>query len=130
MEDVVRNGGCACGAVRWQARGEPRRVGLCHCMDCRKAHGATFNPFVVYAREQVTIEGTPTPWRSSAEYVRWFCGTCGSRVFGEQPGEYELSLGGFDEVGVLAPQYENWCLRREPWLPDLGIPQHDRDRPR
>jgi hypothetical protein len=97
-------------------------------MSCRKAHGAAFNPFVVYARDRVAVEGTPTPWTSSPDYVRWFCGTCGSRVFGEQRDEYELYLGGFDEVGTVEVQYETWCVRREPWLPDLGIPRFDRDR--
>lgn len=29
-----------CGAVRLVASGRPYRVGLCHCLDCRKHHGA------------------------------------------------------------------------------------------
>jgi hypothetical protein len=43
-------GGCACGAVRFAVRGAPVRAGLCHCLTCRKAHAAAFNPFVVYLR--------------------------------------------------------------------------------
>ncbi len=35
-------GGCVCGAVRLVASGCPDRVGLCHCLDCRKHHGAVF----------------------------------------------------------------------------------------
>lgn len=35
-------GGCLCGKVRFTASGEPDRVGLCHCLDCRKHHGALF----------------------------------------------------------------------------------------
>ncbi|MGX1099285.1 hypothetical protein ACSSVZ_003338 [Amorphus sp. MBR-141] len=31
-------GGCQCGAVRLVATGRPYRVGLCHCLDCRKHH--------------------------------------------------------------------------------------------
>src|SRR5688572_17043216 len=33
-------GGCLCGNVRIVASGLPYRVGLCHCLDCRKHHGA------------------------------------------------------------------------------------------
>jgi hypothetical protein len=29
-------GGCACGKVRFEVRGEPYRVGVCHCLTCRK----------------------------------------------------------------------------------------------
>ncbi len=31
-------GGCLCGNVRIVAQGAPYRVGLCHCLDCRKHH--------------------------------------------------------------------------------------------
>ena len=33
-------GGCLCGDVRIVASGLPYRVGVCHCLDCRKHHGA------------------------------------------------------------------------------------------
>ena len=37
------SGGCLCGNVRLTATGDPYRVGLCHCLDCRKHHGALFS---------------------------------------------------------------------------------------
>ncbi|CAM3663177.1 GFA family protein [Halomonas sp.] len=37
---VQLTGGCLCGKIRIVANGEPLRVGICHCMDCRKHHGA------------------------------------------------------------------------------------------
>lgn len=36
-------GGCLCGNVRFVAVGSPYRVGVCHCLDCRKHHGALFS---------------------------------------------------------------------------------------
>ena len=36
-------GGCLCGNVRIVASGLPYRVGLCHCLDCRKHLGAVFH---------------------------------------------------------------------------------------
>jgi hypothetical protein len=45
---MEREGGCACGAVRYVAEGGPLRVGLCHCLTCRKRHGAPFNAFAAF----------------------------------------------------------------------------------
>ncbi len=124
-------GGCACGQLTFQARGEPKRVGLCHCMTCRKAHSSAFNPFVVFKAEQVEISGELSSWKSSEHYNRRFCPACGSRVagFDDDGGELELSLGSFDEVGAFAPGHESWVARREPWLPETGLPQYPGNRP-
>lgn len=128
IAEPLRQGGCACGAVRFTARGAPKRAGLCHCLTCRKAHASAFNPFVVYDRAAVEVRGAPRRWVSSPGYVRAFCEACGSRVYGETGEELELSAGSFDEVGEVAPQYESWTIRREPWLPPLPVPQHAKER--
>ena len=127
-QQLVRTGGCACGAVRFTTRGAPDRAGLCHCMTCRKAHASAFNPFVVFKAEQVEISGDLDSWESSPSYRRTFCKVCGSRIVGENDGEYELSIGSFDEPGAFVPQYESWIVRREPWLAPLPVPQFQRNR--
>ena len=129
--DAPLTGGCACGAVRFRAQGEPVRVGLCHCMDCRKAHASAFMGFCVYQRSQVELHGETRRWLSKPWYERHFCPQCGSRVAGidTNSDEVELPLGGFDEVGAFTPQYENWIVRREPWLAPLDVPQNAGDRP-
>ena len=50
-------GGCLCGNVRIVASGLPYRVGLCHCLDCRKHHGALFHASAVFPQDAVTIDG-------------------------------------------------------------------------
>ena len=68
-------GGCLCGNVRMVASGLPYRVGLCHCLDCRKHHGALFHASAVFPKDAVTIEG------ETREYARrFFCPRCGSPV--------------------------------------------------
>ena len=122
-------GGCACGAVRFEVLGQPRRAGLCHCLVCRKAHAAAFNPFVVFSEAQLRVQGDLAVWPSSPNYERRFCPICGSGVINSNGAEVEISLGSFDQPGVLAPEYESWDIHREPWLPDLGLPRHHADRP-
>jgi hypothetical protein len=127
-------GGCLCGGIRFVAEGPAYRVGLCHCLDCRKHGGAPFGAFAIFPAATVTFSGDePGVYASSAHGRRWFCRNCGSPLFGRDEGsdEIELHLGSFDDVGLFAPTYELWTIRREPWLPPMpGVVRHyERDRP-
>ena len=97
-------------------------------MSCRKAHGATFNPFVVFLRDDFQFSGEARSWQSSPGYERWFCPQCGSRVFNTSKHEVEIGMGSFDDINVFTPEYEVWVVRREAWLPQLAIPQFAQDR--
>ena len=123
MERVT--GGCLCGAVRFVAVGRPYRVGLCHCLDCRKHHGALFHASAVYPLDAVTIEGEAAGYQD-----RFFCPRCGSSVYsrgGED--EIEVHLGALDEPDRLRPTYELWTVRRESWLPDFPLKhRYEQDR--
>jgi hypothetical protein len=61
-------GGCLCGNVRVVASGLPYRVGLCHCLDCRKHHGALFHASAVFPQDAVTIDGETRNYAG-----RFFC---------------------------------------------------------
>lgn len=117
-------GGCLCGDVRLVALGQPLRVGLCHCLDCRKHHGALFHAAAIFAEQAVTVAG-PT----QAYAGRHFCPRCGSPVFARSGDEVEVSLGALDAPDQLRPSYELWTVRRESWLPAFPFMQlHERDR--
>ncbi|WP_158230059.1 GFA family protein [Sphingobium fuliginis] len=62
---MERSGGCACGALRFIARGDASRVGLCHCLVCQRAHGAPYLAFAVFARAAVALCGPYAAWESS-----------------------------------------------------------------
>ena len=116
---VVREGGCLCGDVRLLASGRPYRVGLCHCLDCRKHHGALFYAAAVYPQNAVTITGETRDYRG-----RHFCPRCGSSVFARSEDEIEVHLGALDAPDQLLPTYENWTIRRESWLPPFPLAHH------
>ena len=130
---MERHGGCACGAVRYVVDGGPLRVGLCHCLTCRKRHGAPFNAFAAFRVERVRINGETVAWEDPQHGLSHGCATCGAPLFwtvrGEGDGEIEIHLGGLDDTGQFTPQYEVWVKRREPWLPPLNIPQYVENRP-
>lgn len=118
-------GGCLCGNVRIMTVGQPYRVGICHCLDCRKHHGALFYAAAVFPQDAVTVEG------ETAEYAgRHFCPRCGSSVFSRLADEIEVHLGALDAPDQLTPTYECWTVRREGWLPPFPLNRrypHDRD---
>ncbi len=117
-------GGCLCGDVRFVATGTPYRVGLCHCLDCRKHHGALFHASAVFPEDAVTVEG-----ETRAYAGRHFCPRCGSSVFSRTGDEIEVNLGALDETDRLMPTYELWTVRRESWLPPFSLGRrYERDR--
>ena len=117
-------GGCLCGDIRLLARGQPYRVGLCHCLDCRKHHGALFNACAIFPAEAVSIQG-----RVSDYAGRCFCPRCGSSVFARTADEIEVHLGALDTPDQLKPTYESWVIRRESWLPPFALlRRYPRDR--
>ena len=119
-------GGCLCGDVRFEASGQPNRVGLCHCLDCRKHHGALFYAAAMFPAAAVTLQG------ETHEYAgRCFCPHCGGSVFARSGDEIEVNLGALDAPDQLTPTYECWTVRRESWLPDFPLKRHyPRDRNR
>lgn len=118
------SGGCHCGGLRILAKGRPYRVGLCHCLDCRKQHGALFHASAIFPQEAVEITGEARDYRG-----RFFCPLCGSPVFGRSGDEVEVNLGTFDQPDQFMPTYELWTIRREAWLPDFPLAHHyQRDR--
>lgn len=111
---TTRYGGCLCGDLRFTVSGEPDRVGICHCMHCRKHHGALFHASAIFPQEAVTITGTEQSFAGRA-----FCPRCGSSVFSRTGAEIEVHLGAFDAPDQFVPSYELWTTRRESWLPPL-----------
>lgn len=117
-------GGCLCGKVRFVAKGEPLRVGVCHCLDCRKHHGALFYAAAVFPAAAVAVSGETKSYRG-----RHFCPDCGSSVFAVTGDEVEVHLGALDSPGQFAPSYELWACRREGWLPEFdGVERFERGR--
>jgi hypothetical protein len=125
--DHTRSGGCSCGAVRFQVRGDPVRTGVCHCTTCRKETGSVIMAFAVWPKDSFEVTGKTRGWKN-----RQFCPACGSRLFeaSDESDEVEIKLGSLDDAPTgLAPVYELWTKRREPWLdPISGTTQYPENR--
>jgi hypothetical protein len=114
----VRCGGCLCGGVRFEVRGEPISVDLCHCRNCQKATGQPFFARAVLSHSAVAVIGEIAWYASSPGFQRGFCPTCGATLFARRLGGERLSiaLGAFDEAADQKPQAQVWTSGRLPWL--------------
>ena len=130
METI--GGGCLCGAIRLELTAAPVRTGVCHCLDCRKNHGALFRPFAIFPGEAVKVHGEPAVFDSAPNVHRYFCGRCGSPLLSryDETTWVEIYVGALDHANVTPPPtYELWTIRREAWLPPFpGVKSYERNR--
>ncbi|HEU4534894.1 MAG TPA: GFA family protein [Polyangiaceae bacterium] len=116
-------GGCLCGAIRYELRGEPSSGNICYCTQCQRQTGAPVPAFVCYPSERFTLTaGAPATYRASDRARRQFCGTCGSSLFWLEDGSTSVDVfaGTLDEPGRLPPpSFAIWTAHRAPWVPEL-----------
>jgi hypothetical protein len=115
-------GGCLCGAVRYEAEGEPLYAGHCYCGDCRKASGSGFVPFMGFASGAVRFTGLTRQFRSKSfrgnDAVRNSCPVCGSLVFGGEAGKDEthtIYAGSLDDPSCFQPKIAIFVRDRPAW---------------
>lgn len=122
MTQTTLTGGCLCGAVKYEASGEPKRFYHCHCSRCRKATGTG------HASNLLLQPGTLS-WMSGGEQVRafkvpealrftnTFCATCGSRLPRQVQGAdiVLIPAGSLDSESPIAPQGRIFYDSRASW---------------
>jgi hypothetical protein len=132
MKDKARYaGGCLCGAVRYEAEGNPSFAGLCYCADCRKASGSGFMPFMAFASDAVRFSGETRQFRSTSfrgtDAVRNFCPRCGGLVFGGEVGKdtsHTIYAGSLDDPALFHPTIAIFVRDCPAWVaipPDLTL---------
>lgn len=115
-------GACSCGAVRYQATGEPVRVIACHCRSCRRQTGAPAVVLAVYQRDRVTFGGAQRKIYSSSPGVgRAFCADCGTPLtwetdFGDLGPVCALHISAFDDPDALVPTAHSFYSERLAWF--------------
>jgi hypothetical protein len=124
-------GGCLCGALRYEAKGEPLLSGHCYCADCRKASGSGFIPFMGFPSSAVRFSGQTRIFTSKAasgrDAVRNFCPICGSLVFGGEVGKddsHTIYAGSLDDPSSFRPTIAIFTRNRPIWAvipPDLTM---------
>jgi len=122
-EDITITGGCMCGAVRYEGRGEPLYTGYCHCRSCRHHSGAAVAGMLVFAPDNVRVtRGELSLYRSSPGVERGFCGHCGTSLTWRGRGLMSLHIGTLDDPDGHPPTLHWRYEEKSPWCdagPDL-----------
>jgi hypothetical protein len=85
----LHQGGCLCGAIRFEVTGSMRDVVVCHCSQCLHWHGHCAS-YTGARTDDMHLSGEAALvwYASSTEARRGFCRHCGSSLFWQRlPGE-------------------------------------------
>ena len=113
-------GGCACGAIRYRAEGEPLFSMNCHCRDCQRETGSAFSAVlgVTSAAFKVT-QGSPKYFEVTADSGRTtkraFCAECGSPLFGSGADFVSIRAGSLDDPSTFRPNQDIYTASAQPW---------------
>ncbi|HEX7914864.1 GFA family protein [Rudaea sp.] len=132
-----RTASCSCGQLRIEVQGEPRGVGVCHCLACQRRTGSVFAALAGYAAPYKII-GTATEYvrvgDHGSRFTFRFCPVCGTTLFHTEEG-YEQSfvsvaVGAFADPAFPPPQDSVYDCRRHCWVQlPAGIAVYDKDPP-
>ena len=124
-------GGCHCGAVRYEMPAEIIHHGLCHCRDCRLCAGAPAVGWAGVNKEALKVEGEPMAYQSSEHATRLFCGVCGTGLFYVNevvlPGLVDVQTATLDDPDSVPAPVQVQVAERIGWMKDAHtLPEFER----
>lgn len=129
-----RTAACTCGQLRITVQGEPRGVGLCHCLACQSRTGSVFAALAGFAGPYEVVGRATEYVRAGDQGARFrfrFCPVCGTNLFHTEEGEDDgvsIAVGAFADPDFPPPQVSVYDSRRHSWvqLPP-GTTAYDKD---
>ena len=119
---VSREGGCACGAVRYRLTSAPLFVHCCHCLNCQRQTGSAFVINLLIEADRVELRGDPQPVdvpRDDGSKQRIFrCPACQVAVFSQyaHPGVRFVRGGTLDEPREITPDVHIFTRSKVGWV--------------
>jgi hypothetical protein len=120
---VLREGGCACGAVRYRLTSEPLFTHCCHCLNCQRQTGSAFVINLLIEADRMELLGdAPQPVdvpRDDGSKQRIFrCPTCQVAVFSEygRPEVRFVRGGTLDQPSGITPDVHIYTRSKLSWI--------------
>ena len=120
---VQREGGCACGVLRYRLASEPMFIHCCHCLNCQRQTGSAFviNLLIEADRLQM-LAGTPRSVdapRDDGSVQRIFrCPHCQVALFSEygRPEVRFVRAGTLDDPTDITPDVHIYTRSKVGWV--------------
>jgi hypothetical protein len=130
-------GGCLCGAVRFELSAPFLSAGYCHCTRCQRRTGTGSSANGRVPREGFRLlQGAERlrAFEPPSGVAKLFCTSCGSALFSGDPfsdREVAVRLGALDGDPGIRPQYRQFTANAAVWepIPDDGLVRHPGARP-
>ncbi|HTT96624.1 MAG TPA: GFA family protein [Rhizomicrobium sp.] len=120
---TTRRAQCSCGQLRVTCDGEPAKVSLCNCNECRRRTGSAFGIAAFYPREKIAVEGSASKFRRNSDsgfpVLFHFCPACGSSVYWEpqrKPDMIAIAAGAFADPNYPMPEQSVSDELRHAWI--------------
>ena len=120
---VQREGGCACGALRYRLRSEPMFIHCCHCLNCQRQTGSAFVVnLLIEADHLQLLAGAPHPVEAPRDRGRpqriFRCPQCQVAIFSEYGSpEVRFVRGGtLDDPTDIAPDVHIYTRSKVDWV--------------
>ena len=125
MSETMR-GGCACGAVRFEAEVDSDDAYLCHCRMCQRATGSVSIAFTNLPQGAVRWVSGPDWYDSSPIARRPYCAACGSSLgfqYDNGP-NLDLTVAAFDDPTRFKPTSHFGAESlHEAWIDTSSLPR-------
>jgi hypothetical protein len=127
---VEREGGCACGEVRYRLASDPLFVHCCHCLNCQRQTGSAFVINLLIEADRVElVAGDPqpvdVPRDDGSTQTIWRCPACQIAVYSRYTSPRVLFVRGgtLDDPASVTPDVHIYTRSKLPWVtvPD-GVP--------
>ena len=120
---VSREGGCACGSVRYRLTDEPLFVHCCHCLNCQRQTGSAFVINVLIETDRVELlAGEPQAAEvprddGSAQRIYWYP-DCQVAVYSEStsPQLRFVRAGRLDDPSSVSPDVHIFTRSKVAWV--------------
>ena len=120
---MEREGGCACGAVRYRLTSDPLFTHCCHCLNCQRQSGSAFVINLLIETDRVELiagdpEAVDVPRDDGSSQRVFRCPTCQVAVYSQygQPEVRFVRGGTLDEPSQARPDVHIFTRSKLPWV--------------